>query len=32
MSLYNKVIDLQKMDQAWDRVRKNKPSAGVDVH
>ena len=30
MSLYNKVIDLQKMDQAWDRVRKNKPSAGVD--
>ena len=30
MSLYNKIIDLQKLDQAWERVRKNKPAAGVD--
>ena len=30
MSLYNKVIDLQKLSAAWQRVRKNKPAAGVD--
>lgn len=30
MSLYNKIIDLQKLGQAWDKVRKNKPAAGVD--
>ncbi|MCR5093347.1 MAG: hypothetical protein K6B72_05185 [Lachnospiraceae bacterium] len=30
MSLYNKIIDLQKLRMAWDRVRKNKPVAGVD--
>ena len=30
MSLYNKIIDLQKMNQAWEKVRKNKPAAGVD--
>lgn len=30
MSIYNKVIDLQKLYQAWERVRKNKPAAGVD--
>ena len=30
MSIYNKVIDLQKLHQAWDRVRRNKPAAGVD--
>ncbi len=30
MSLYNKIIDLQKLDEAWSRVRKNKPAAGVD--
>lgn len=30
MSLYNRIIDLQKLHQAWDRVKKNKPAAGVD--
>lgn len=30
MSIYNKIIDIQKLGQAWDRVRKNKPACGVD--
>ena len=30
MSIYSKIIDYQKLDKAWDRVRKNKPAAGVD--
>ncbi|MDO5423015.1 MAG: CRISPR-associated primase-polymerase type A1 [Eubacteriales bacterium] len=30
MSLYNKMIDLQKLEAAWVKVRKNKPSCGVD--
>lgn len=30
MSLYNKIIDLQKLAQAWNEVKKNRPSAGVD--
>ena len=30
MSLYNKIIDLQKLSAAWLRVRRNKPAAGVD--
>ena len=30
MSLYTKIIDLQKLNQAWERVKKNKPAAGVD--
>ena len=30
MSLYNRIIDLQKLHQAWERVKKNKPAAGVD--
>ena len=30
MSLYSKIIDRQKLTVAWDRVRKNKPAAGVD--
>ena len=30
MSLYNKIIDRQKLDAAWQKVRKNKPAAGVD--
>ena len=30
MSLYNKIVDLQKLNQAWQKVRSNKPSAGVD--
>lgn len=30
MSLYTKIIDLQKLDTAWGKVKKNKPSAGVD--
>ncbi len=30
MSLYNKVIDRQKLSEAWKRVRANKPAAGID--
>lgn len=30
MGLYNKIIDIQKLGQAWDRVKKNKPACGVD--
>lgn len=30
MSLYNRIIDLQKLQEAWKHVRKNKPAAGVD--
>ena len=30
MSIYSKIIDIQKLNAAWDRVRKNKPAAGVD--
>ncbi len=30
MSLFNKIIDLQKLDMAWEKVRRNKPSAGTD--
>lgn len=30
MSLYTRIIDLQKLGEAWKRVRKNHPSAGVD--
>lgn len=30
MSLYNKIIDRQKLKMAWQRVRSNKPAAGVD--
>ncbi len=30
MSLYTKIIDLQKLDEGWTRARKNKPAAGVD--
>ena len=30
MSLYSKTVDLQKLKSAWERVRKNKPAAGVD--
>lgn len=30
MSIYSKIIDIQKLGQAWDRVRKNKPAPGVD--
>lgn len=30
MSLYNKIIDLQKLNAAWGKARVNKPSAGVD--
>ena len=25
MSLYSKIIDLQKLDQAWEKARKNNP-------
>lgn len=30
MGIYSKIIDIQKLGQAWDRVRKNKPAPGVD--
>lgn len=30
MGIYSKLIDIQKLGQAWDRVRKNKPVCGVD--
>ena len=30
MGLYSKTIDLQKLQAAWKRVKKNHPSAGVD--
>lgn len=30
MSIFNKIIDLQKLNQAWQRVRKNHPACGVD--
>ncbi|MCR5324944.1 MAG: hypothetical protein K6E85_16935 [Lachnospiraceae bacterium] len=30
MSFYNKVIDLQKLNIAWNHVRANKPAKGVD--
>lgn len=30
MSYYTRIIDLQKLGQAWDHVRKNKPACGVD--
>ena len=30
MGLYSKIIDLQKLGQAWERVKRNKPAAGVD--
>lgn len=30
MGLYTKIIDLQKLNDAWKRVRTNKPAAGVD--
>lgn len=30
MSLYNKIIDLQKLSLAWNEARKNHPAAGVD--
>ena len=30
MSIYNRLIDMQTLNIAWDRVRRNKPAAGVD--
>ena len=30
MSLYTKIIDLQKLNTAWKKVRANKPAAGID--
>ncbi len=30
MSLYSKIIDQQKLGQAWDHVRKNHPASGID--
>lgn len=31
MGIYSKLIDIQKLGQAWDRVRKNKPACGVEI-
>ena len=30
MSIYSRIIDLQKLGQAWDKAMKNKPAAGTD--
>ena len=30
MSLYSKIIDLQKLRRAWEKVKSNKPAAGID--
>lgn len=30
MSLYTKIIDLQKLCEAWKKVKSNKPAAGID--
>ena len=30
MSLYTRIIDLQKLGKAWNHVKKNKPAKGVD--
>lgn len=30
MSLYTKIIDLQKLTEAWKKVRRNRSAAGVD--
>lgn len=30
MSLYTKIIDLQKLTEAWKKVKRNKPACGVD--
>ena len=30
MSLFTKIIDIQKLREAWQRVKKNKPAAGAD--
>ncbi|MDO4340869.1 MAG: hypothetical protein Q4C91_22775 [Eubacteriales bacterium] len=30
MALYSKIIDLQKLQNAWKQVYKNKPKEGVD--
>lgn len=30
MGIYSKIIDIQKLGQAWDKVKKNKPACGVD--
>ncbi|MCD8148457.1 MAG: hypothetical protein LUE92_02615 [Clostridiales bacterium] len=31
MGIYSKIIDIQKLNMAWDRVWKNKPAPGVDA-
>ena len=30
MSLYNRIIDLQKLQSSWRQVYKNKPGEGID--
>ena len=30
MGLYSKIVDLQKLGQAWEKVKSNNPSAGTD--
>ncbi|KIR01321.1 retron-type reverse transcriptase [Lachnospiraceae bacterium TWA4] len=30
MGIYTKIIDLQKLEKSWQKVRQNKPAAGAD--
>ena len=30
MSIYTRIIDLQKLHQAWNKIKKNKPACGAD--
>ena len=30
MSLYTKIIDMQRLQAAWDKVRRNRPASGTD--
>ena len=30
MGLYSKIIDLQKLNQSWEKVKGNNPAAGTD--
>lgn len=30
MSIYTKIIDLQKLNEAWKKVKRNKPASGAD--
>lgn len=30
MGLFSRIIDIQKLNQAWEKVRLNRAAAGVD--